>query len=186
MLVPCLHFARETEAVGEDCRSINVLRGIPIPAAWAKHEPAFAKIGEAMASNKAELSLLVDRAEQLARGAFDISERTSTAIERIMAGFEAADGRVRFPEPEQSVNLVEHDQFSFNQAPGSVTKVSPGSVQVWIHGGPDDGFTLDTPHEMPGWLQTEGSTFELTGTPYSGRYRFQRASHLPDDLVMGS
>ena len=50
---------------------------------------------------------------------------------------------------------------------------------------PDEGFTIDLHEGMPGWLLKEGSSFELTGEPQTGHYRFHRVAHLPDEQVFG-
>ena len=166
--------------------SLDVLRQIPLPFDWhGHHEGDFADLGSQMTDRTSDLPALVDDAESLARRAFEIDDETASAIDRIMAGFKAPDGRVRVSEvrPSHEAGSLRRDEF--NQAPGTVMKVERASVRIWVHGGPDEGFTVRLPEGMPGWLLEEGATFELTGQPQSGQYRFHRTAHLSDDKILG-
>lgn len=167
--------------------SLDVLRQIPLPHGWhGRHEHDFAELGFQMADWNSDLPLLVDEAESLARRAFEVDDETARAIDRVMAGFKAPDGRVRFQDvqaPPYGVKDVRPNDF--NQAPGTVLEVRRTSVQIWVNGGPDEGFTLRLPEGMPGWLLEVGATFELTGQPQTGQYRFHRAAHLSDEMILG-
>ena len=166
--------------------SLDVLRQIPLPLDWHdRHERDFADLGSQMTDWAANLPALVDDADSLARRAFEIDDGTATAIDRIMAGFKAPDGRVRVQELQLPSGGGNVRLGEFNQAPGAVMGVDRTSVRIWVHGGPVEGFTVRLPEEMPGWLLEEGATFELTGQPQSGQYRFHRTAHLPDEKILG-
>ena len=166
--------------------SLDVLRQIPLPVDWhGRREHEFADLGSQMTDWTSDLPALIDDAESLARRAFEIDDETARAVDRIMAGFRAPDGRVRVHDvrPANDARGLHLDEF--NQAPGTVMNVERASVRIWVHGGPDEGFTVRLPEEMPGWLLEEGATFELTGQPQSGQYRFHRTAHLSDDKILG-
>lgn len=167
--------------------SLDVLRQIPLPFDWHdRHEHDFADLGSQMADWASNLPALVDDAESLARRAFEVDDETARAIDRIMAGFKAPDGRIRVQEVQLPLGGGDVRLDEFNQAPGAVMDVERTSVHIWVHGGPDGGLTVRLPEEMPGWLLEEGATFELTGRPQSGQYRFHRTAHLSDERILGS
>ncbi len=166
--------------------SLDVLRQIPLPFDWHnRHERDFADLGSQMTDRASDLPELVDDAELLARRAFEIDDETARAIDRIMAGFQAPDGRVRVDEDRLPFVGGDVRLGEFNQAPGAVMDVERTSVRIWVQGGPDEGFIVGLPEEMPGWHLEEGATFELTGQPQSGQYRFHRTAHLADDMILG-
>ena len=164
--------------------AVEVLGEIPLPSDWlGRYEQRFADLGLRMADPTSDLPSLVDQAEQLARRAFELDKRTVAAIERVMAGYRAPDGRVRFLDVEGPRGAGDTPVGRFNQAPGTVLHVDRTKVRVWVLGGPEDGFTVDLHEGMPGWLLVEGATFALTGDPQTGRYRLHRVAHLSDERV---
>ena len=100
-----------------------------------------------------------------------------------MGGSKAPDGRVRFLDDQAPHDIGDTRAAVFNQAPGTVTQVSRTVVKVWVHGGPDEGFTIDLHEGIPGWLLEKDAMFELTGDPQTGHYRFHRAAYLANDQV---
>ncbi len=164
---------------------VDLLEEIPLPAKWTQHyEKLFAVLGEQMAEPTSDLASLVDKAELLAYQAFELDDAMKASIQRVMAEYKAPDGRVRFPEVvEREIGDARLEPFS--QAPGTVLGVERTSVQVWVLGGPDDGYTVDLHEGIPGWLLKKDATFELTGHPDTGRYRFHRSAHLSDYVALG-
>lgn len=166
--------------------SLGVLRQIPLPHNWSDYyEQRFAELGRMMVDQAFDLAPLVDKAERLARRAFDLDDETIAAIERTMASFKAADGRVRFHEVHALSDRADHHPDGFYQAPGTVLSVGRTKVMIWIHGGPAEGLTIDLHSGIPGWLLEEDAMFELTGDPQTGQYRFHRTAYLPSDVVFG-
>ncbi len=166
--------------------TLDVLRQIPLPRDWrARYERDFAELGSQMTDSVSDLPVLIDAAESLARRAFGIDSETARAIDRVMAGFRAPDGRVRIHEAQSPLGADATRPDDFNQAPGTVLEVKHTSVRIWINGGPDEGLIVGLPEEMPGWLLKEGTTFELTGQPQTGQYRFHRTAHVPDEEILG-
>ena len=166
--------------------ALDVLSQIPLPSDWhRRYEQHFAALGRQMADQASDLPSLVDQAEQLARRAFELDAETVAAIGRVMAGFEAPDRRVRFHDIAAPRDGVGVPAGGFNQAAGTVLHVGRTKVRVWVLGGPDEGFTIDLHEGMPGWLLEEDSSFELTGDPQTGRYRFHRVAHLSDEQLFG-
>ena len=166
--------------------TVKVLGQIPLPSDWhSSYEQQFADLGLQMADQASDLPSLVDEAEQLARRAFNLDDETVAAIKRVMAGYMAPDGRVRFHDMAARRDAAGVHAGEFNQAPGTVLHVGRTKVRIWMLGGPDEGFTIDLHEGMPGWLLKEDSSFELTGEPQTGRYRFHRVAHLPDEQVFG-
>lgn len=167
--------------------TVEVLKRIPLPSDWhRRHEQHFADLGRQMADRTSDLPSLADEAERLARRAFDLDDETTAAIERIMAGYQASDGRVRFPDTTVPRSTGDAHASGFNQAPGTVLHVERTKVGIWVLGGPEEGFTVDLHEGIPGWLLEEHASFDLTGDPQTGRYRFHRAAHLSDNQVFGS
>ena len=165
---------------------VDVLEEIPLPAKWTQHfEKLFAVLGKQMAEQTSDLASLVHKAELLAHQAFELDDGTIASIQRIMAGYKAPDGRVRFPEVVERSEIGDALVGPYSQAPGTVLSVERTSVQVWVLGGPDDGYTIDLHEGIPGWLLQKDATFELTGHPHTGRYRFHRSAHLSDYLALG-
>jgi len=166
--------------------AVEVLAEIPLPSEWlGEYEQRFADLGEQMAERASDLPSLVDRAESLARRAFDLDGAAVAAIERVMAGYEAPDGRVRVPDIKAPREARDASVGQFNQAPGTVLQVERTKVRVRVLGGPEEGFTVDLHEGMPGWLLQEGATFALTGDPQTGRYRLNRVAHLSDEQIFG-
>lgn len=166
--------------------TLDVLRQIPLPNDWyGRYERDFAELGSQMMHSASNLPVLIDAAESLARRAFGIDGEDARAVDRVMAGFSAPDGRVRILESQQRPDVDDNRLDQFNQAPGTVIEVKHASVRIWVHGGPDDGFIVGLPEEMPGWLLEEGMSFELTGHPQTGQYRFHRAAHVSDEEILG-
>lgn len=166
--------------------NLDVLQQIPLPHGWNDHyERRFARLGRQMADQAFDLSPLVDEAELLARGAFELDDKTVGAIERIMAGFKAPDGRVRFQDIQATRIAGDYGARAFNQAPGTVVSVGRAELKIWVHGGPDAGFTLDLHEGIPGWLLEKDAMFELTGDPQTGQYRFHRTAYLSSDRAFG-
>lgn len=166
--------------------AVQVLRQIPLPTDWRDgYEHLFADLGRQMAEQASDLPSLVDEAEQLAHRAFDLDKHTVAAIKRVMAGYEAPDGRERIGDDEASCDVRGASTGRFNQAPGTVQHVGRTEVGIWVLGGPDEGFTVDLHEGMPGWLLQEDSTFALTGDPQTGHYRLHRVAHLSDEQVFG-
>ena len=166
--------------------AVEVLGEIPLPSSWLdRYEDRFADLGLQMAERTSDLSSLVDEAERLAHRAFELDDTTVAAIERVMAGYEAPDGRVRVPNVEAPREIVDALVGQFNQAPGTVLQVERTKIRVRVLGGPKEGFTVDLHEGIPGWLLQEGATFALTGDPQTGRYRLNRVAHLPDEQVFG-
>ncbi|MCY4492634.1 MAG: N-6 DNA methylase [Acidimicrobiaceae bacterium] len=164
--------------------AVEVLREIPLPSDWlGRYEEQFADLGLQMTERAYELRSLVDKAEKLARQAFDLDDATVAEIERIMAGYKAPDGRVRLSRGEVPREIGGTSRGRFNQAPGTVLGVDRTRVRVWVLGGPEEGFPVDLHEGIPGWLLEKDATFELTGDPQTGRYRFQRVAHLTDEQV---
>ena len=163
--------------------ALDVLRRIPLPSDWHSHyEQRFADLGRQMVNRRSDLPSLVDEAEQMARRAFELDPETIAAIERVMAGYRAPDGRVRFSDFDA---IREVRDVEFNQAPGTVLDVERTKVRVWVLGGPEEGFTVNLHEGIPGWLLQKEATFELTGSPQTGRYRLHRVAHLTDEQVFG-
>ena len=166
--------------------AVEVLGEIPLPSDWlGEYEQQFANLGRQMAERASDLPSLVDQAERLARRAFDLDGAAVAAIERVMAGYEAPDGRVRVPDVEVPGEAGDEPVDQFNQAPGTVLHVERTKVRVRVLGGPEEGFTVDLHEGMPGWILQEGATFALTGDPQTGRYRLNRVAHLSDEQVFG-
>lgn len=166
--------------------SLDVLSQIPLPPDWRhRHERQFADLGRHMAHPASDLPSLVDEAEQMARRALELDDSMVAAIERVMAGFEAPDGRIRFQDVAVPLQAGGSHAGEFNQAPGTVLGVERTTVRIWVLGGPDEGFTIDLHEGIPGWLLEEDSSFELTGDPQTGLYRFHRVAHLSDEQVFG-
>ena len=65
------------------------------------------------------------------------------------------------------------------------TKEDIQRLRVWVLGGPGEGITVDMHEGIPGWLLQEHASFDLTGDPQTGRYRFHRAAHISDDHIFG-
>lgn len=166
--------------------SLGVLRRIPLPHGWNHHyEQQFAELGWQMATQVSDLAPLVDKAEQLARQAFEIDDKTIAATERVMAEFQAADGRVRFREVPGPRHVADSRSGTFSQAPGTVVDVGRTKITIWVHGGPEEGFTIDLHEGIPGWLLEQDAMFELTGDPETGQYRFHRTAYIPSDKILG-
>ena len=166
--------------------AVKVLKKIPLPSDWfGRYEERFADLGLQMTERANDLPSLVDQAEKLARQAFEMDDATVAAIERVMAGYQAPDGRVRFSKVEVPREIGDASGGRFNQAPGTVLDVERTRVRVWVLGGPEEGFTVDLHEGIPGWLLEKDATFELTGDPQTGRYRLQRVAHLTDEQVFG-
>ena len=166
--------------------TVEVLGEIPLPSDWfGRYEHRFADLGLQMADQASDLPSLVDQAERLARRAFELDKQTVAAIERIMASYKAPDERVRFLDVEVPSEVGDASVGQFNQAPGTVLDVERTKVQVWVLGGPEEGFTVDLHEGIPGWLLEKDATFELTGDPQTGRYRLHRVAHLSDEQVFG-
>ena len=166
--------------------AVKVLEEIPLPSDWhGRYEDRFADLGLQMAERASDLPSLVEQAEGLARRAFELDEETVAAIKRIMAGYEAPDGRVRVFEVELPCEVEDASGSQFNQAPGTVLDVERTKVRVWVLGGPEVGFTIDLHEGIPGWLLEKDATFELTGGPQTGSYRLHRVAHLTDGQVFG-
>ena len=166
--------------------AVEVLGQIPLPSDWlGRYEHLFAELGKQMADQASDLPSLVDEAERLARRAFKLDKQTVAAIGRVMAGYKAPDGRVRFLDVEAPREAGDAPVGPFNQAPGTVLHVERTKVRVRVLGGPEEGFTVDLHEGIPGWLLQEGATFALTGDPQTGRYRLNRVAHLSDEQVFG-
>ena len=166
--------------------SLDVLSQIPLPPDWRRrHEQQFADLGRQMAHPASDLPSLVDEAEKMARRAFELDNSTVAAIERVMAGFEAPDGRIRFQDVAVAPQVGDSHAGEFNQTPGTVLGVERTRVRIWVLGGPDEGVTIDLHEGIPGWLLEEDSSFELTGDPQTGLYRFHRVAHLSDEQIFG-
>ncbi|MDE0135466.1 MAG: N-6 DNA methylase [Acidimicrobiaceae bacterium] len=165
--------------------AVDVLEQIPLPGDWRDgYESLFADLGRQMAEQASDLPSLVDQAEQLALRAFDLEEQAVAAIERVMAGYEAPDGRVRIVDEEAPRDRGGTTAGQFNQAPGTVKRVGRTEVEIWVLGGPDEGLTVKLHEGIPGWLLEKDATFELTGDPQTGRYRLHRVAHLSDDQIL--
>lgn len=162
--------------------TLDVLRQIPLPFGWNDHyERHFSELGRRMADRAFDLAPLVDEAEALARQAFELTDEPVAAIERIMAGFQAPDGRHRFHGIQAHRSAGEFRTAEFNQAPGTVLSIGRAKIGIWVHGGPDEGYIVDLHEGVPGWLLEEDAMFELTGTPQTGQYRFHRTSYLSSE-----
>jgi len=166
--------------------STKVLNAIPVPGNWEAYEPDFAAIGEAMLKEDATLAPLIDRADSLVARAFGLTSKSKSyrSVQKLMAGQKDADGRIRVTA--ESVPPAPPAEWTFNQSSGVVLDASADAVTVWALGGPEDGFTIDLPAAMPGWLMSEGMDFEITGTEQDGQLRFHRCAYLSDDEVLGA
>lgn len=162
--------------------TLDVLREIPLPSDWTgRYEERFARVGYEMANGSGSLAPLVDTAEELARLAFGLDDATVAAIKRVMAGFKAPEGRIRFPEGHAYRVHDDATSREFVQASGVVLNVGRTQVSVWVHGGPEEGFVVDIHKGMPGWLLEPNAMFELTGDPQNGHYRLHRTAFLASD-----
>lgn len=166
--------------------TLDVLREIPLPSDWAgRYEERFAQVGYEMANAWDGLDRLVDTAEMLARQAFDLDDATVAAIQRVMAGFKAPEGRVRFPEDRSHQTRGDAMFEGFIQASGVVLNVERAQIRVWVHGGPEEGFVVNIHEGMPGWLLEPDAMFELTGDPQQGQYRLHRTAFLTSEDTYG-
>ncbi len=163
--------------------TIELAGQVPLPADWASTVTPLSRLGRQLAGGGPTPDLLAD-IEEVVADAYQLRRRDRRAIERMMAGYRAPEGTVRVPSPALPRPATSVNEAMETQA-GTVTNIVRGRALVWTIGDEGDGQLVDLPPHMPGWLCAPGSTFDLEGDPQFGRYTFQRAAFVSDEVLFG-
>jgi hypothetical protein len=167
---------------------VDLLRRIPMPPegkAWIELAKSGRRLVKASA-HPGRLATALSDNEVIVRDAYGLSKDTCDRLDRHFGGFNAPEGRVRYPHPTDQEIVSGTGTRLF----GAVLGVERGYVRLWIPGvTPEDGEETSLPARLPGWLCETGATFELlrkdADLVSEAQYVFQAHSYVdpPSDAA---